>query len=169
MSFDTDSGGLFNAVGIAQIEAVHGVDPIHERTRIREFFAARLVAVLEDPERLHSDPTLAIQGRPDQFELPALNITTRNDPTSVYHKDAGGTRHELELGIDIHGAETNDVDVERLIDSVALGVETIVLAATGWPASIESVDLSGTERSFNSDGARRIGECRLSFTVTYTT
>ncbi len=170
MSYETDTGGFFNSTAVAAIEAVHGNDPVHERAVVRAFFVARLEAALASTTRLHSDPTLAIQGRPEQFELPALNITTRDESSQPYHKEPVSTRRELELSIDIYGAETGDAEVELLLDAVALGVETIVLGdSDAWPASIESVDLRSSERNFNSDGARRFGVCHLAFTIIYST
>lgn len=172
MSFDTDSGGLFTSVGIAQVEDIHGVDAVHERTRIREFYAGALRAVLIDPERVHSDPKVAIQGRPAQFELPALNITTRSDATEPYYKlesDEHVTKHTLEIGVDIYGSETDDVDVARLLDAIALGVETVLLDDTGRPESIVDVLLDDTSPAMNADGTRRFGVASMTFTVTYTT
>ncbi len=170
MSYETDTGGIFNSTAIATIEAVHGADPVHERAVVRAFFAARLEAALADPSRLHDDPTLAIQGRPEQFELPALNLSTRDESSQPYHKEPFRVRRELELGVDIYAAETDDALVELVVDAIALGVETLVLSdEDAWPASIESVDLRSSERSFNSDGTRHLGVCRLSFTIVYKT
>ena len=168
MSYTTDTDGLFTAGAVAQIEATHGVDPEHPRTVIREFFAARLSAALTSSLRLHSDPTLAIQGRAEQFELPALNLTTRSESSEPWFKGPFSMQHTLEMGVDIYGAETDLTSVERLLDAIALGVETLVLDETSYPTSIHEVRLASTERSFTTEGLRRMGECRLLFTVIYT-
>lgn len=169
MSYNTDTAGIWSAGGITEIESTTGVNPEHTREQIRTFFRTRLSTFMADPtNRLHSDPTLTIQGTPEDFKLPALNLYTRSEPAQLAYKETTYAR-QLTLVVDVYGAEREDQTVEDLIDAIALGVEVLILDNTVWPAYVEAVDLESTEREFTAEAVRRMGRATLTFNVSYST
>lgn len=175
MSFDTDTAGLFNAYGLSLVQNADGSPTLHERTRIREFFVARLVAVVEDATRVQSEPALTLQDRPDEVKLPALNVFTRSETAEIAYAGPATNRRELELIVDCIGVRTASASIERIVDSIAHAIEMIVLSSPqDYPNSISayaggSIVLESTEREFDNEGVHRLGRCRLQFKVTYYT
>lgn len=168
MSYDSDTGGVWNAFGLSLIQPADGSAIEHPRTSIRNLVVARLVACVDTAARVRTEPALPAQARPNEWALPAFIVSTGSETSEASYKGPMSLGRTLSLTVEIQGADTNATDVERLLDSLALGVE-ILLQFADWPTYVSDVVLTGTERQFTSDGARRSGTCRLEFQVQYQT
>lgn len=175
MSFDQDTGGLFNDFGLSLVQNADGSETLHERTTIREFFQARLVQAVADPFRVQSEPALPLQARPDDVALPALNIYTRDESAELVFTGIDTLKRELEMVVDCIGVKTSSASIERIVDSIAYAIEMLILSSQqDYPSCIAghnggSVLLESTEREFDIEGSYRLGRCRLTFRVTYYT
>lgn len=169
MSYATDTAGLFNAYGLSLVAPADGSDIEHERVHIRRHFQARLEALLADPARLHTDPNLPIEARPENWKLPALNLSTTEEESELSTTGPAQFKRTLTLVVRILASETDAAEVQDVLDQIALAVEFAVLLEVDRPPSIFSVVLDGSEPQFESEGARRFGSLTLRFSVLYYT
>ncbi len=162
------TGGLFSAQGISLVTG--GLfnlilDPsLHPRTRIRQYVVAKLKAAATDAaERVHSERVDPLQAS-DDWELPALNVFTRDESASEWQRSPRVLRREVELAIDIVDAGKA---VEDRIDEIAKVVEALVSVDIRLGQNADDVILRTTETSFDGAGAKKFGVARLVFAVTY--
>ena len=169
MSLDLDTGQIFNAWALSLVQPSDGSAIAHERTVIREFFVARLVAALNDTGRVHSDPLLPHQARPNEWKVPALNVSVGSETSAVSHNGPTSLQRTVDLIIDVIAAETNTVAVERLVDQLELLVVALIMHDADYPVSIYEVVPVASDPLFSADGARRLGRRQITFKVTYHT
>lgn len=168
MSFNADTGGVFNALGLSLIVPAAG-DVTHERAVIREYLTARLTAALDDATRVHLDPLLPHQARVDEWKLPAFNLSLGAETSEVATSGPEQALHSVELVVDVIASELAGVDLDRTLDQLELGVKKLILDPFNYPLSIYEVVPTGSEPTFSDGGARRLGRRRLTFRVAYHT
>ena len=164
------TGGLFSTSGLSLVTGglfSTSIDSsLHPRTRIRQYVVAKLKAAATDAaERVHSERVDPLQAS-DGWELPALNVFTRDESADEWAKSPRTLRRVVELAIDI---VADGKTAEDLIDEIAKVVEVIVGADITLGQWADDVILRSTETSFDGSGAKKFGAARLVFSVTYGT
>jgi hypothetical protein len=162
------TGGLFSAQGLSLVTGglfSTSIDAsLHPRTRIRQYVVAKLkAAATVAAERVHSERVDPLQAS-DDWELPALNIFTRDESADEWSKSPRTLRRVVELAIDI---VADGKTVEDLVDESAKVVEAIVGTDIYLGQWADDTVLRSTETSFDGTGAKKIGVARLVFAVTY--
>lgn len=165
------TGGLFSGDGISLVTqglfSVAGDSNLHPRTLIRRYVVAKLkAAASEVADRVHSERVEPIQAREAEWDLPALNIFTRDETAEEWAKSPRTLKRDVEVAIDIIDGGR---DVEDHIDEIAKWIERIIGSDIRLGQNADDVILRSTETSFDGAGAKKFGVARLIFVATYGT
>jgi hypothetical protein len=189
MSFADDVADLFGTRGVAYVTAANQ-DVWHKRRKIRAFVMARLREAAISPERVRSESREPFQSRPDERQLPALNVLALDETSSRDSKT--DTKRDLQLAIDVLAEGVGEC-VLVLADLAALDAQPLPACACiackldqyaeviegmmeverfDKPEAHDLIDeavLISSTKTVEARGDKRFGSIRLVFTVTYTT
>ena len=166
------TGGLFTAQGLSLVTgglfSASIDESLHPRTRIRQYVVAKLKAAATDAaDRVHSERVDPLQASESyDWELPALNIFTRDESATEWSKSPRTLLRVVELAIDIIA---DGKDAEDKVDEIAKVIEVLVGTDIYLGQWADDTVLRSTETSFDGSGAKKFGAARLVFGVSYGT
>ena len=169
---DLTTGGLFSPQGLAL--ATGGlllsivIDAnLHPRTRIRQYVVEKLkvaASLTSTAGRVHSERVDPLQARDAEWDLPAINVFTRDETSEEWANSPRILKRDVELAIDIIAAGR---DAEDQIDQLAKEVELLVGSDIRLGQWADDVILRSTATDFDGAGSKKFGVARLVFLATY--
>ena len=165
------TGGLFTPQGLQLATSglfTTSINPdLHPRTRIRQYIVQKLrVAATGAEERVHAERVDPIQARDQKWDLPAVNVYTRDETSEVWSESPRTYKRVVEVVIDcIVGAR----DAEDQVDKLALEIEQLISPDLRLGQWADDVVLRATPTDFDGAGLKKFGVARVTYLVTYGT